>query len=81
MSIFVFFHAKIFVRLFILSINDDNLRLVRLSLDNLVVREIRKNLEPISIGPRSGKKLPVDVLFFSNCIHHTISGTISDRFD
>ncbi len=40
MSIFLFFHAKIFVRLFVLSINDDNLRLVRLSLDNLVVREI-----------------------------------------
>ncbi len=39
-SNFVYFIFKIFVRLLILSINDDNQRLVRKSLDILVVREI-----------------------------------------
>ncbi len=39
-SNFVYFISKIFARLLILSINDDNQRLVRKSLDILVVREI-----------------------------------------
>jgi hypothetical protein len=36
----MYFISQIFVRLLILSINDDNQRLVRKSLDILVVREI-----------------------------------------